>query len=269
MSIPVRTIGEGSPRVGVLGGVHGDERSSLLVQHVLEERGVPEGTLQLIGPVNEAAWRNGTRYIDEDLNRTFPDPDGTTYESRLARELIDIVKPLDIVIDMHTFRMTTNLTVVQTRRSELIQYFGPDLVWHIDRDEDHNEEFERTLGLNLALNGTENFVVELPPVEEISQSMVDRCISGVYNAITKEHPPKTEIPEYTRYKYQAPFTGIFMPEQKIMTEVSEGTPVGTLFSSTTHSEEIVSEDDAMLLQRRHQSWIEQGETIYALGERID
>ena len=269
MSIPVQTIGEGSPHVAILGGVHGDERSSLLIQHVLEERGVPEGSINLVGPVNEAAWRNDTRYIDEDLNRTFPDPDGSTYESRLARELVDIVEDMDVVIDMHTFRMTTKLTVVQTKRTELVKYFGPDIVWHIDREEDYNDEFERTLGLNLALNGTDNFVVELPPVEEISQQMVDRCINGVYNVITREHPPRKDIPEYTRFKFQAPFSGIFMPDHDIMTGVKEGERIGTLFSSTTHSEVIRAAEQGVLMQRRHQSWIERGETIYALGERLN
>lgn len=269
MSIPVETVGDGEPHVAVIAGVHGDERSSLLIQHVLEERGVPVGTLHLIGPVNEAAWRNDTRFIDEDLNRTYPEPDGTTYESRLAQSLIDLVEPMDVVIDMHTFRMTTKLTVVQTKRSELVKYFEPDLIWFIDPDEDHNEEFERTLGLNLALNGTENFVVELPPVEEITEPMIERCISGVYNVITQDHTPRDTIPVYTRYKYQAPFSGIFMPDHAIMTEIREGHVIGSLFSSTTHSVEVKAEDSGMLLQRRHQSWIESGETVYALGERID
>lgn len=266
MSIPVRKVGGGEPHVAVIGGVHGDERSSLLIQHVLEERGTPTGTLHLVGPVNEAAWRNGTRYIDEDLNRTYPEPDGSTYESRIAQDLLDLVAPMDVVIDIHTFRMTTQLTVVRTSRTEYVKYFRPDIIWHIEADKEGNEEFEKTLGLNLALDGTDNFVVELPPVEEISESMIERCIDGVLNVVTEAEQAAQNIPVYSREKYPAPFTGIFMPDHAIMTRVDEGERVGTLFSSTTHSEEIETADDGILLQRRHQSWIERGETIYAIGE---
>lgn len=268
MTISVQQVGSGDPAVAVLCGVHGDERSSLLIQNILASRGVPEGTLHLVGPVNQAAWRAGQRYIDEDLNRTFPDPDGSTYEGGVASDLLDIVKPMDLVIDIHTFRMTTQLTVIPPGGKDLVKYFGPDMIWQIDPSKDHDKEFEHTLGLNLALNGTDNFVIELPPVEEIDEAMVDRCVTGIYNVITKEHPPREDIPEYTRYKHAAPAKGIFVPHTPIMTWVEEGDVVGRLFSSPTSSTDITASQDGKLLQRRHQSWIETGETVYAVGRQV-
>jgi len=84
----VEILGEGDPEIAVVGGIHGDEPSGVgAVEHFLDER--PD----LARPVafvlaNERAVERDERYVEADLNRSFPgDPDGQSYEVRLAREL--------------------------------------------------------------------------------------------------------------------------------------------------------------------------------------
>lgn len=88
----VETIGpaEGEPTVAAVGGIHGDEPCGV---RAIERFLAAGPTDELQRPVklivaNERALEAGTRYVEADLNRLFPgDPDGDTYEERLAHDL--------------------------------------------------------------------------------------------------------------------------------------------------------------------------------------
>ncbi|MFC6732907.1 MULTISPECIES: succinylglutamate desuccinylase/aspartoacylase family protein [unclassified Haladaptatus] len=86
----VEQIGEGDPAIAVVAAIHGDEPCGVrAVERLLEERPQVRRPVKLI-VANEEALAEGVRFLDEDLNRTFPgDPDGDTHESRLAAELIE------------------------------------------------------------------------------------------------------------------------------------------------------------------------------------
>ena len=78
------------PAIAAVGGIHGDEPCGVRAI----ERFLAEGPVEAVErPVklvvaNERALDEGTRYVEGDLNRLFPgDPDGDTYEERLAHDL--------------------------------------------------------------------------------------------------------------------------------------------------------------------------------------
>jgi len=84
--------GEGDPEVAIVGGIHGDEPCGpAAVERLLaEEYTYERPTLFVVA--NEAAIAENVRYVEEDLNRTFPgDHAGETHESRLAAELGDLL----------------------------------------------------------------------------------------------------------------------------------------------------------------------------------
>lgn len=89
----VAQLGDGTPEVAVVGGVHGDEPSGVrAVERLLDERPAVERPVKLV-VANEAAVERGLRFVDVDLNRSFPgDPDGPTHESRLAARLAEEVE---------------------------------------------------------------------------------------------------------------------------------------------------------------------------------
>ena len=85
----VEQLGEGTPDVAVVAGIHGDEPCGpRAVERLLDEEPAVERAVKLV-VANERALERGVRYVNEDLNRAFPgDPDGETYEQRVAHELL-------------------------------------------------------------------------------------------------------------------------------------------------------------------------------------
>lgn len=84
----IETLGDGTPEIAVVGGVHGDEPCGVnAIDRVLAaEPDVRRPVAFVIA--NEEAIDAGERYLEEDLNRAFPgDESGTTHESRLAARI--------------------------------------------------------------------------------------------------------------------------------------------------------------------------------------
>ncbi|WP_128904008.1 M14 family metallopeptidase [Halorubrum amylolyticum] len=86
----VHDLGEGEPEVAVVGAIHGDEPcGARAVRRLLDADLDIERPVRLI-VANETALDAGVRYLDADLNRSFPgDPDAEAHEGRLAAELLD------------------------------------------------------------------------------------------------------------------------------------------------------------------------------------
>ena len=84
----IHELGDGTPEVAVVGGIHGDEPCGVrAVERLVAEDPAVDRPIKLI-VANEEALDDGVRYVDEDLNRAFPgDPDADTHEGRLAYDL--------------------------------------------------------------------------------------------------------------------------------------------------------------------------------------
>ncbi|MCT9097302.1 succinylglutamate desuccinylase/aspartoacylase family protein [Haloarchaeobius sp. HME9146] len=84
----VSVLGEGTPEVAVVAGVHGDEPCGVhAVETLLERDPDVERPVKFV-IANEEAVERGVRYVEADLNRSFPGyPDGETHEKRLAYDL--------------------------------------------------------------------------------------------------------------------------------------------------------------------------------------
>lgn len=104
----VVTLGEGSPEVAVVGGIHGDEPCGWkAVEALLADLPDVERPVALV-VANERAIEAGVRYVDADLNRSFPPGrDGGEFEyrddheGRLARELVDELRGT-LVLALHS-----------------------------------------------------------------------------------------------------------------------------------------------------------------------
>jgi len=84
----VYELGDGPPEVAIVGAIHGDEPcGARAVERLVDENPAVERPIKLI-LANEAALEAGVRYLDADLNRSFPgDPDAESHEGRLANRL--------------------------------------------------------------------------------------------------------------------------------------------------------------------------------------
>ncbi|MFN6340182.1 MAG: aspartoacylase [Cyanobacteriota bacterium] len=125
---------QGSLRVLVVGGTHGNERNAVrLLEHW---RGAPDslerrGLEVVLAPGNPAAIAAGRRYVDRDLNRSFlpelvDDPHHQELEARRARELLGAwgpegATPCQVALDLHstTAAMGNSLVVYGRRPADL------------------------------------------------------------------------------------------------------------------------------------------------------
>ncbi|PSP33750.1 succinylglutamate desuccinylase [Halobacteriales archaeon QH_10_67_22] len=85
-------LGDGDPEVAVVGGIHGDEPCGVrAVERFAGERPAVARPVVFV-LANEKAVDAGLRYVDTDLNRSFPgDPDSPHHEERLAHTLGETV----------------------------------------------------------------------------------------------------------------------------------------------------------------------------------
>jgi predicted deacylase len=79
---------------------HGNERIGLKVAREIKKLNLDERTLA-VQIANKKAWAQNKRFIDQDLNRSFPGKKNGNYEERLAYKISPIVKAADLVIDIH------------------------------------------------------------------------------------------------------------------------------------------------------------------------
>ncbi len=81
-------LGDGTPEVAVVGGIHGDEPCGpLAIERVLADEPAVERPVKFI-IANEEALAENVRYLEADLNRAFPgDPESPVHEIRLAHDV--------------------------------------------------------------------------------------------------------------------------------------------------------------------------------------
>jgi hypothetical protein len=91
--VRVETLGEGIPRIAIIGGVHGDEPSGAdAVSRLIEDDPPVKKPVKLI-IANEEALSQNVRFIDTDLNRAFGEsPDESAHEYELAQQLAREIK---------------------------------------------------------------------------------------------------------------------------------------------------------------------------------
>ncbi|PCR89641.1 PKD domain-containing protein [Natrinema ejinorense] len=102
-TVSVTTGGADGPTAVVVGGMHGNEVAGYAAAGRIADLTIDAGTLVTVPEANAVAIERGTRNDDEgtNLNRQFPE--GETPDTRLARELWDVVSESDpdILIDLH------------------------------------------------------------------------------------------------------------------------------------------------------------------------
>ena len=123
--------GNGGKNILVIGCVHGDELIGEKVIKELRKLIILNGTLVTV-VANTRAMKAGTRFIDQDLNRSFPgDPQGNQ-EEQLAYSLIPLLKEADVVLDIHSTTTDTTSAIILTKVNQsirqLLSIFNPKRV---------------------------------------------------------------------------------------------------------------------------------------------
>lgn len=100
----IERLGEGTPEISIVGGIHGDEPCGVrAIERLLADRSPLSEAVKLI-VANEAAIEAGVRYVDADLNRAFDEPhENADHEYGLARRLAAEVRGTT-VLSIHSTR---------------------------------------------------------------------------------------------------------------------------------------------------------------------
>lgn len=97
-------VGKSKPVIGIVGATHGNESGPAIIEKLKKELCLKKGSIKYI-IANPEARKINVRFIDSDLNRSFPGKKNGNKEERLARQLIEIGKDIDLLIDLHSCSM--------------------------------------------------------------------------------------------------------------------------------------------------------------------
>ncbi len=106
-----------SPTLAVVCCQHGNERYGLVVFNYLAEHIANFPGLKII-LANEPALNSNVRFIETDLNRSFPGSINGSAEERLAVEILDELAGIERVLDIHTTTSDVKLLPIVTELSE-------------------------------------------------------------------------------------------------------------------------------------------------------
>lgn len=101
--------GQQGPRLGILGGVHGNEYGGVLAARrladIMRDRSF-RGQLRIAAPAHPAAWAAHTRVCPEDglnLARVFPGSSTGAPSEHVAAHLVEhLIDGCDLLVDLHT-----------------------------------------------------------------------------------------------------------------------------------------------------------------------
>jgi predicted deacylase len=107
---------------------HGDEIVGLKVAKEIGKLQIQNGHVE-IQVANELAYQKRRRFIDQDLNRSFPGKSDGNHEQRLAAKIAPKVKEADVVIDIHSTRSGLKdaliVTKINKKTRECIESIAP------------------------------------------------------------------------------------------------------------------------------------------------
>lgn len=93
---------------------HGDEKIGLKVVKEIEKLSIDKNIIS-IQVANRKAFESRKRFIDQDLNRSFPGKENGNHEEKIAYKLLPIIKSADVVIDVHSTKSELKDAVIITK----------------------------------------------------------------------------------------------------------------------------------------------------------
>jgi len=123
----VERLGDGEPEVAIVGGIHGDEPCGVrAVERLIADDLTVDRPVALV-IANERAIEAGERYVDTDLNRSFPgDPAADAYENQLAAELSELLQDCSI-LSLHSTQSYDDLFAIVNGMGEFEREICPRL----------------------------------------------------------------------------------------------------------------------------------------------
>jgi predicted deacylase len=293
LDIPVYTIGDGKPVLGITCFIHGNESAGVyIVARMLDHlqfRGITRGTVHIIPVANPAAQFVGERvslldYMD--LNRVGSGSRDGSFTERLSAQLFDFLSMCDLVINIHEFEMRTpttgvfmnaGSTEIKVRTLAAIQAFSPDIIWVIDPSQRTDARYQATLDTALAEAGVVNFPVETTQLAFLTDTEINRAAKGLLRVAAYMGMLKPELessfapaPAFTREEFRSETAGLWEPSRLLMQEIKPGEAIGILRTLPEFkSQTIYSPRLGILMQCRNRQLVATGASLFSIGHGVD
>src|SRR6476661_7096558 len=237
--VPCFRLGNGSPRVAVIGGIHGCEYSSIAaVTRLLRELEGADLNGTVVG-VPVVSWHSFTErspfVVPDDgknLNRAFPgDPEGT-YTDRLAHDIFtQLIAPFDAVLDLHGGDLVEALepfALFHGASKDLALAFGLPYVV------DSTGSLEGSTSGAAAAAGTLGVLAEAGGIGQLTEDAVSLLSGGArkalryLNVLDGDPPPSTShVVSRFEWLYSAP-GGFWAAQVKTGQQVARGQTLGEI-----------------------------------------
>ncbi len=129
---------------------HGDERIGLKVAREIKKMDIEKNTL-IVQIANMRAFKLRKRFIDQDLNRSFPGKKNGNHEEKIAYKVSPIIKSADIVIDIHSTKSELKDAIIVTKfniaTKKYIKVIQPKYVLVMNATKDRSLISQAKIGL--------------------------------------------------------------------------------------------------------------------------
>lgn len=112
-----------TPIVAIVGCVHGDEKIGAEVIKILQRKLKAENVSIKYILANEEAFRQNKRFIESDLNRSFPGDFDGTREQEIAYSLMGELGGVSCVVDIHSTTASVDDFIITVGETKLASYF--------------------------------------------------------------------------------------------------------------------------------------------------
>lgn len=158
----VYKFGEGKPEFTITGSIHGDEPAGKkAIEDIIEQDLEFQCPVQFI-IVNEEALEENKRFLEADLNRSFPGDRGSSkHEERLAAELLEKIGDSK-VLDIHTThsfdRPFANTKSFEDPEMKMIEASNVDYTVKFEEDSGILTDYAKGIVVEAGHQGTEKAV---------------------------------------------------------------------------------------------------------------
>ena len=285
ISIPIISVGKGQRTVGIITGMHGNEPEGLFIfRNLLNElkKAKLNATVKLLAGANPFALIHSTRqgaFDAADLNRSFPgDPSGNLTQ-RLAHAITKEFSNCDTVIDLHSVVNHGGYMGLELEKSgpllertkNMNRLLKPDAIWQAIE----GSKFNSTLVYVLLQKGVSATVIEVPRLEYLTESVMNRVVNGLLHIAQLE--PGKKVPSLKKpipffaseQRYLADGGGIYNPIAQPMTIVKKGQPIGVMTDLVTLTDMVLrSRWGGILTVQSSRKTVTTGDKIYVVGKKI-
>lgn len=191
---------DGDVKVAIVCCQHGDEVFGKKVFDYYQDK--LEGIRLIFA--NEEAYQQGKRFIDDDLNRSFPGDANGSHEERLAAQLLPYIKDVRYVLDIHTTTSDVVMTPIICKEPEDVKKIlnltsSREVAFMGNGIADHSLIGQVAAGVSLEFN-------ESYATSEAALNEVKTIINGLLGGITGR------IQERLIYEIE----GTILPDQELM-----------------------------------------------------